>query len=132
MKHIYLTGLSPANSLLSVERTKQFCQQEGSTTKCSITIDGKTEIAQLPVLYYPKMQKIWVDNQQVSGFPTNFWDTNLVGLKLPSGTHEVRVKFVGLEWANWVSLVAWLSLALSSLVFGFKSVLRTGVIFNNK
>jgi hypothetical protein len=132
MKHLYLNGLSPANSLLSVEQTKQFCQQDGSTTQCSITIDGKTGLAQLPVLYYPKMQKIWVDNQQVSGFPTNFWDTNLVGLKLPSGTHEVRVKFVGLEWANWVSLVAWLSLALSSLVFGFKSVLRTGVIFNNK
>jgi hypothetical protein len=125
MKHLYLTGLSPANSLLPVEQTKQFCQQEDSTTQCSITMDGKTEIAQLPVLYYPKMQKIWVDDQQVSGFPSNFWDTNLVGLKLPSGKHEIRVKFVGLEWANWISLLAWLALIGSLTTCIFQLMIKT-------
>ncbi|MEB3228294.1 MAG: hypothetical protein VKJ27_07910 [Synechocystis sp.] len=115
MKHLAFSGLSPAKTLLPVETTQEFCEQQGVTTQCVIPMTAQAEIAQLPVFYYPKLQKIWVDNQVVTGFPTNYWDTNLVGIRLPPGEHTVRVQFMGLAWANGISLLAWLALISSSL-----------------
>jgi hypothetical protein len=119
LKHLAFTGLPAAKTLLPVEKTEGSCEQKGSTTHCLVTLGEEAEIAQLPAFYYPKMQKIWVDDQQVSGFPTNYWDTNLVGIKLAKGEHKVQIKFVGLEWANWLSLLAWLLLIGSSLFLFF-------------
>ncbi|MFN9176384.1 MAG: hypothetical protein ACK58N_18260, partial [Synechocystis sp.] len=133
LKHLAFTVLPANKTLLPVEKTKESCEQKGSTTQCSITINEQAEIAQLPVLYYPKMQKIWVDDQQASGFPTNYWDTNLVGIKLATGEHKIRIKFVGLAWANWISLLAWLSLIGSSLLLFFtyqNNVKSTAIRFN--
>ncbi|MEB3161273.1 MAG: hypothetical protein VKL20_07420, partial [Synechocystis sp.] len=90
----------------------------------------QAEIAQLPIFYYPKLQKIWVDDQLISGFPTYDWDTNLVGIRLPPGDHNVRVKFIGLAWANGISLFAWFALIGSSLLLLFKhknNVKSTGI-----
>jgi len=38
-----------------------------------------------------------------------------VALELPPGEHEIRVRFVGVRWANWVSLAAWAAVALAAL-----------------
>jgi len=120
LKNLAFSGLSPAKTLLSLEQTKDACEQKGLMTNCVVTMTDQAEIAQLPVFYYPRLQKIWVDGQRVSGFPTHHWDTNLVGLRLTPGEHNIRFKFVGLEWANGISLLAWFSLMGTSLFLLFK------------
>ncbi|MFM1843352.1 MAG: hypothetical protein RLZZ490_2094 [Cyanobacteriota bacterium] len=120
LKQLAFADLPPAKTLLPVEKVREDCQQIFNTTQCTITMNGQAEVAQLPVLYYPRMLRIWVDNQPVTGFPTNYWDTNLVGIKLPPGKHQVRVKFMGLVWANWISFLAWLALIGSSLLLFFR------------
>jgi len=110
MKQFRLEGLSPENTVTSVQETQKMCQQKGSITSCDITVQNGTGIAQLPVLYYPRMLKIWVNNQRFEGFPVNYRDFNLLGLRLTPGQYQIQVKFVGLTWANWISFLGWLGI----------------------
>ncbi|MGL5034129.1 MAG: hypothetical protein ACRC6M_10060 [Microcystaceae cyanobacterium] len=112
-KSVYFEGLSPKNTLIPVEQTKNLCKQEGTITECLVGIPKSINTIQLPILYYPKMQKVWVDGQSTEAFSTNYRDFNLVSLELPQGQHQVRVQFVGLGWANWISLLTWLGLIIS-------------------
>jgi hypothetical protein len=122
MKQFRLEGLSPENTVTSVQETQKMCQQKGSITSCDITVQNGTGIAQLPILYYPRMLKVWVNNQQVEGFPVNYRDFNLLGLKLNPEKYQVQVKFVGLTWANWISLLGWLGII--SMAILNKTVLK--------
>ncbi len=112
MKTLHFTNLSPSNTVLPVEKTRDNCQQQGTLTNCAIALPVNQGIVQLPVLYYPRMQKVWVDGQLTDGFPTNYWDFNLLSLRLSPGNHQIQIKFVGLVWANWISGFAWLGLLI--------------------
>ena len=125
MKQFQLEGLAPENTVTSVKETQKMCQQKGTMTSCDITVQNGTGIAQLPVLYYPRMLKIWVNNQRAEGLPVNYRDFNLLGLKLTPGQYKVQVKFVGLTWANWISFLGWLGIILMA-------VLSQRVLKNNK
>jgi hypothetical protein len=92
------------------------CQQKGGITSCDITVQNGTGIAQLPVLYYPRMLKIWVNNKRFEGFPVNYRDFNLLGLRLTPGQYQIQVKFVGLTWANWISFLGWLGIILMAIL----------------
>jgi hypothetical protein len=116
MNKFQIDGLLPQNTVTPVNATQKMCQQKGSITSCDITVQNGTGIAQLPVLYYPRMLKIWVNNQRVEGFPVNYRDFNLLGLKLPPGQYQIQVKFVGLTWANWISFLGWLGIILMAIL----------------
>ncbi|MFM7578563.1 MAG: hypothetical protein ACKO5Q_16720, partial [Microcystaceae cyanobacterium] len=119
MKTLQLGGLSPNNTVLPITKTKELCQQQGTLTNCAIALSPAQNIVQLPVLYYPRMQKVWVDGQLTEGFPTNYWDFNLLSLRLSPGNHQIQVKFVGLVWANWMSGLAWLGLFILILKMNY-------------
>lgn len=121
MKYLHFEGLSPQNTLLPVAQTQEMCTQQGIITDCLIGVPKQLEAVQLPILYYPKMQKIWVNDQLTEGFPTNYRDFNLVSLKLTQGQHKIRVQFVGLVWANWISLFSWLGLIITIIRLKFFS-----------
>ena len=128
MQHLYFDDFSDDSTLIPVGQTEQMCKQEGSITNCLISVSSPKQIVQLPVLYYPKMQQVWVDSQPVQGFFTNYRDFNLLSLELNSGEHKVEVKFIGLKWANWISLMAWLSL----IIFSIKLQLSSKINKTNK
>jgi len=115
LRQFRLEGLSPENSVASVQEIQKMCQQKGIITSCDITINKETGIAQLPILYYPRMLKIWVNNQPVQGFPVNYRDFNLLGLKLTPGQYQIQVKFIGITWANWFSFLGWLGIILTTV-----------------
>ncbi len=108
LQRFYFDGFDPAQTLMPVADTKQFCQQLGDLTECKLTATAIAGVQQLPFLYYPTMQKIWVNGQETQGFPVHYRNFNLLGLRLPPGDHTVQLKFVGLGWANGLSLLAWL------------------------
>jgi hypothetical protein len=62
------------------------------------------------------MLKIWVNNQRIEGFPVNYRDFNLLGLKLTPGQYQIEVKFVGLAWANWISFLGCLAIILMAIL----------------
>ncbi|ACK64487.1 conserved hypothetical protein [Rippkaea orientalis PCC 8801] len=102
-------GLLPKHTLIPVTETQKHCSQKGISTVCEITVNQNAEIVQLPILYYSKLLKVWVNNQRFSQyFPVHYRDYNLVGLSLKPGTYQIRVTFHGLAWANWVSGLTWL------------------------
>ncbi len=120
MKRFMFDGLSSQATILSVDQTKEKCQQIGKTTVCKINVNEDAENVQLPIFYYPEMQQVIVNNQVTDSFPIYYKDYNLLGVKLKPGFHTIKVTFVGLVWANWVSLLSWLGIILA----GIKLVLQ--------
>jgi hypothetical protein len=107
---------------LPVEETQKFCTQQHSVIVCKLTIVSNAGgMVQLPLLYYPKMLKIKVDGTDVaySGVKQGL-DFLLAGIILAPGSHEVRMGFQGIAWANWCGLIAWIALLLTVVLSAFK------------
>ena len=72
---------------------------------------AEPSLVQLPVAYYPDLLRVEHNGRRV---PVHHLG-RFVALELPPGEHEIRVRFVGVRWANWVSLAAWAAVALAAL-----------------
>lgn len=108
---------------LNAAETSQFCEQTATQTRCDFHFQ-KTKLIQLPYLFYPNMVEVKLDGTRVPYFAVpkkkldltrsvskeTVLDTNplLVGMELPAGRHIVELNFTGLQWANKVSLAAWI------------------------
>ncbi|ACB49726.1 putative membrane protein [Crocosphaera subtropica ATCC 51142] len=111
VKQLFLDGMLPKHTLIPVTETEENCQQQGVSTVCEITVSEEANIVQLPVLYYPDMLKVWVNDKGFNKiFAVYYRDYNLTGLDLKPGTYTIRTTFHGLAWANWISGLAWLGL----------------------
>ncbi|MGK7941878.1 MAG: 6-pyruvoyl-tetrahydropterin synthase-related protein [Crocosphaera sp.] len=111
VKRLSFEGMSPKHTVIPVSQTQDQCQQQGVSTLCEITVTEKAQVVQLPILYYRDMLKVWIDGQRSQRpFAVHHHDYNLTGLTLEPGTHNIRVTFHGLAWANWISGLAWLGL----------------------
>ncbi|UAJ73428.1 hypothetical protein IQE94_03700 [Synechocystis sp. PCC 7339] len=119
MDHLYFDDFSAQNTLLPVYETKEMCSQKGIVTNCEVEIPTEAGLVQLPILYYPDMQQVVVDNQSTAGFFTNYRDFNLLSLNLSPGKHRIQVKFTGLTWANLISFIAWLTLIITAITLKF-------------
>ena len=115
VNRLFFEGMSPTRTVIPVFMTQDSCFQKGISTLCEITLNQDAKIVQLPVLYYPQMLKVWVNDQIIQYFPVHHRDHNLVGLYLKPGTHKIRVTFHGIAWTNWISSIAWLGFALASI-----------------
>ncbi len=111
VQRLSLEGMLPQHTLIPVSQTEENCQQQKVTTVCEITVTEAANIVQLPVLYYPDMVKVWVNDERFKNiFPAYHRDYNLIGLNLEPGTYTIKTTFHGLAWANWISGIAWLGL----------------------
>ncbi|MEL4896486.1 6-pyruvoyl-tetrahydropterin synthase-related protein [Crocosphaera sp. Alani8] len=111
VKELFLDGMLPKHTLIPVKETEDNCQQQGVSTVCEITVSEDANIVQLPVLYYPDMLKVWVNDQRFYKISAvHYRDYNLTGVDLKPGTYTIRSTFHGLAWANWISSLAWLGL----------------------
>ena len=111
-RSVVLRGLPAEQTALPVRRTQQSCGQRGSETFCSLSVPPETGLVQLPVLFYPELLDVRVDGEAAPFLPLVDRTYALVGLRLPPGRHEISIRFEGLGWANRVSAVAWLGLAI--------------------
>jgi hypothetical protein len=121
-KYAYITmpaavGAHAKQPILSLANTINNCRWSGKRTICDFTVTNNNMIVQLPILYYPKMLNISVNNQKARYLPTiyKYSDTviyTLVGLQLAPGHYTVTSYFQGLVFANWISGLAWLLILL--------------------
>lgn len=106
---LMFTHLSPQQTLIPVTQIQSLFHQEGSTTVGNITIaDNFPRMVQLPVLYYPHLLEVRLDGKKVEYTGLHHWSYTMTGLQVPPGSHEISIDFVGLGWANLVSLVVWI------------------------
>lgn len=116
---IKMLNLSPKHSILTADTIMNNCSQQKTTKICKIDVPAETNFIQLPVFFYPKLLDIKVNNTSVPYFPISYYhDWVFAGIKLKPGSYTIRIKFVGIEWANWLSGASWLVL-LSGLFLTF-------------
>src|SRR6185437_13942835 len=131
------TESSFAKIIQPVSEIQKFCKQVGVTTICNISVAQEGYI-QLPILYYPNLLEITANRHMVSYQPfkvdvhstlplyvkdtiiNQMTNPMLAGIKLLPGSYEISAKFVGLQWANWISIAAWFGLAVLFLFSVFK------------
>lgn len=81
---------------------------------------------QVPVLFYPGMLDVKVDGRKAPYYSMGY----TIGLAMTQGTHQVDVKFVGLRWANHLSLGLWiLTLAAGGVLVGRSGCARFRTVF---
>ncbi len=132
VNRFFLEGMSSDKTIIPVSETQQYCRQEGVNTICELLIGEEAHIAQLPVLYYPNMFKVWVDNKLFKeAFSVHYRDYNLVGLRLKTGKHVIRSTFYGLSWANWISGLTWLILVSYISIPLYKNFKKDNLIYRN-
>ncbi|MDQ8039877.1 MAG: hypothetical protein REH83_05660 [Rickettsiella sp.] len=104
------------------KEVQKSCVKIGKKLSCRLSVSSPS-LFEFPFLYYPDLLKVMVDGQKkVDYLPSkneNYW---LVKLPLSAGTHVVSITFAGLIWANWVSGLAWLALAV---VFSVSLIRKT-------
>jgi hypothetical protein len=101
-------------TLLPVESARESFHREGERMVGRVSLKEE-KVLQVPQLYYPGMLDVRVDGEPASYLAVPYKRYLLAGLKLPAGEHRISSAFVGLRWANLLSLAAWG--LWSSLVF---------------
>ncbi|MCL4395608.1 MAG: hypothetical protein M1482_12550 [Chloroflexi bacterium] len=117
---LVIRNADPNLTVLPVTMSQPMCRQEGTETACSLVVPPEARWVQLPVLFYPDLLTLSLDGRKADYVPLYQQGVVLAGLRLEPGTHQVRVQFKGLDWANWTSLLAWLGAAvlLAASIFG--------------
>ena len=125
LDNLFFEGMSPENTVMPLDVTKDQCRQRGVKTLCEISMGKDAQVVQLPVMYYPRMQRVKVNGRVVKYFPVNYHDYNLVGLRLKPGNYNIQIVFVGLAWANAISFLAWLSVIVAAITLKSKKMKNT-------
>ena len=76
-------------------------------------------ILEFPALYYPGMLDIRDHGQRIAyGHAGHF-----LALRVGPGTHHLRVRYVGVRWANYVSAGAWAAVVVGAFAAAFRWLL---------
>ena len=123
--------------LIPLHKIKPGCSKEQALIKCEVNIKEAKAAVQIPLLYYPQALKITLDGQAIP-YDATFLDVSRINKKMmhdtlldyhdwspflattiiiPQGMHMISAQFVGLAWANKLSLFSWLLLPLFGLSF---------------
>ncbi|HSW69385.1 MAG TPA: 6-pyruvoyl-tetrahydropterin synthase-related protein [Gammaproteobacteria bacterium] len=122
--------LKTSEAYLPVEKTQTLCHQEKTVTHCEFEIT-KQQTLQLPVLFYPGMLDMKMNGQPISykPIPSMKSDTPhsifqiypmLASIELSPGHYTITSQFIGVRWANVLSIGCWMIM----LLWGIYSLLR--------
>lgn len=114
-------------NLLNVSDVTNNCKQEKLTSTCSININTVGQYVQLPILYYPNLLSIKVNGQTVKYYPSITQTENinspskgkyiLATVYLTQGHYTINSQFVGITWANRISMFAWFIFVIVAIYF---------------
>lgn len=105
---ILLTGFLNPHEVISVEKSKTLCHQVRTETICEVRVPSHVRLVELPILYYPHLIKVTLNDKVVSPQSILYRYLTIVGITpLPGQQNKIKVEFTGLSWANRVSLIGW-------------------------
>jgi hypothetical protein len=129
-----ITGLKQT---ITVQEALPRCTRTGDEIHCQFQVTQPGTMAQLPMLFYPKLLAVRVDGAPApyvalpaSGFPERFQPAHgvlpylLASVRLDPGVHDVYVRFQGQAWANWLSAAAWIAALAGLLISGLWATRR--------
>jgi len=117
--NILLSGFLNPEDTLKPEQIKSLCRQDKTTTICEIDVPQNINLIELPALYYPKLLEITLNEKPISYVSVLNDDLLFASIKPePGKINLIKIKFLGLEWANVVSMV-FLSLWIGLLILSF-------------
>jgi len=126
-----LTFSSPeAQTILNETSVRPFCTKKNMQIQCYLKNLLANTFVQLPIIYYPGLLSITVNGNPVNYLPSPSYNDNYVfaGVNLSPGINEINIQFVGIRWANWISLIAFFILIFGlSYYFINKNLLRTKI-----
>lgn len=125
-----LINFSTDVSVLPVKTVQKFCLQVKTKTICKINVTAKENLLQLPVFYFPQLLDVIVDGKRMDYMPLAYQIFVLTGLRLSPGDHIITVEFVGIRWANWISIITWtcfLILFVAVLVENFRYAIQNKI-----
>jgi hypothetical protein len=104
--------------LLPAAEVKKMLRAGSATTY--VIPNREARLVQLPVFFYPNMLQIR-DNDRLISYGNL---GHFVALRLPPGDHVITAHFVGVGWANILSLLAWIGVSSSFIFMVIRYYLR--------
>jgi hypothetical protein len=93
---------------LLVSDVIKYCDQDKETTVCKLQVPAGIQQVQLPFMFYPDMIDLTINGKpaEIQSAPD---DGRLVVLikSLPDQINVIKIKFVGIPWANLLSQITW-------------------------
>ena len=104
---IYLDGFIPPVTFLDAKTVKTACQKT-SKLACDLMVNPNVEFIELPMIYYPYLLKISLNGKKIAYDNILFDGALLATIKPIVGKNSITIEFIGLTWANWTSVLAWI------------------------
>jgi len=131
LENFLLTGFLSQDETLSVKKVQSLCLQKNSFTQCNINVNKKIKLIELPILYYPQMLNITVNDRPTQYESILFKGYLIAGIKPQEGMNNIKIKFIGLNWANKMSMLSW-SLWVIILILVIKDYTRESLAQKRK
>ena len=109
---------------MSLRDVQNNCYKKKSETICDLIVPHTVYAVQLPIYYYAHMLQIKVDGRKTPYYRSLYQNNILAAVKLKPGQHTITMQFVGLQWANWISFIAWMVVLMSVLVAIYKKYFK--------
>lgn len=114
VKKLLIGGFIDPATTITLEQARPHCKMQEDVTVCEIEASANTKLIELPILYYPKLLRVTLNGEPVN-YTSVMNDNQLIAaIKAnPSEINVIKMQFVGLPWANWVSLFSgllWLAI----------------------
>ena len=108
IEKIVLTNFIKPSEFLPVEQVEKNCKQDGIDTICNIQVSRGIQLLELPILFYPDMQRILLNGKLIP-YISVFHQKYLLAGIVPKANqmNEIKIQFTGMLWANYVSGVGW-------------------------
>ncbi|HJT75821.1 MAG TPA: 6-pyruvoyl-tetrahydropterin synthase-related protein [Gemmataceae bacterium] len=118
LKAAALAPRSPFDTVLTAEATRK-ATRYGQPTVARLHLDGPS-LVQLPVLFYPRLLRVRDNGRTVPYGAVGKY----LALPLGLGDHVIQVRFLGLRWANRLSLGGCALVLLAFAALGVRACRR--------
>lgn len=99
----FAARLADGTSLVPPSDVTRLNVEPNDRQRFRVDVGDEPAAVMLPVLYYPRLLRVQVDNKRAAYENVG----RFVMVRVTAGAHKVQVLFAGVAWANVVSLIGW-------------------------
>lgn len=108
LTYIYLGGFLNPEKMIPVKNVLPFCTQVHQAKVCELYVPAAIKLIELPIYFYPKLLNITINGKHVPYVSVLNRNYLIAGvMPIPGVMNTIKVEFVGLRPANFVSQLAW-------------------------
>ena len=124
---VLISGFLTPNETMDVNKVKSSCTQQQTITLCQLNVPSGIKMLELPILYYPQLLKITLNGKKIPYRGIMRGEFLLVGITPElNKINRIEIQFVGLQWANVISIIFWLAWGVLLIMLLSKKFFKTG------